>query len=911
MTNFKPFEHQKLAYDVVVNQQKSLYLIAGTASGKTLAIALPLFHLLQKRLIHQVLFMYPTLALLDDQRRVMEKLAKITNFEIAEIKGGMKHSEIIQALNKPIILATPDSIYWFFRKNVKYSSLLIYGLAQVDAFVLDEAHLFNGLMLRNMMHLKNRIQTLAEQIGRRPQWHVLTATPHVSLQALTTNGVEIFGKSKCGPVGLTLLAPKEKMQDARAQMVSQVNSVLSEGAEKILLVFNSAATAHTTFNDVGKGAPVIPPHMYIKYGQMRWQKLVSWIRDMGLADDAQQDVIRAFYQHESVTLNTLASPGALKLQTSSLISAVSDLLEHEYQILSSIFNSSESDAIDWQKDVDAKIQATGKVTRQLFASVSIHDTKQAFAGFSSWVNNRIVQLEEIWSDDSVSVTTPNAPQLADALELAGFPKELADIIWKWLLQTIKVDGYALINWGHIPSSLGKRKVHLSWVLEQIQNDNEKQYLKELLDEKSNVIGSLVEFNYIQKWDESGLPVILYTGKMNKREREGLIEIFDKLPRAILISTSAVEVGVDFSADVLITEQCPGPGLLQRFGRIGRRTDIQGRVILQVHDRQVYTKLRQKLAKTLSREEFSEIVTEIFPPSRHITGSSFLDATHWIINEQIGKIGEILNAGNVFDAQTEILARHIRDSGINFTFGLRGTMPQVSLQEGIGLSPFYALCKIENEKLYPSDSPFDIAQTDMRYNSFIYEKSEWKIFVDWERTLENGQAMFYKLNNTWKVVTGNRITSDYLKSLSSQRTEYVTAFIKAWESDPDKARKALDENKKHKLITPLANLGEAIQIHNSPMRKLILGYGDVFLNRLHKGCGQISVKDNMENLVKIPNQIWLIFLGNKTDSERRLQDLGLTGIEELYLDTNEETLVLLEEMAGACFDVYERWNNNVA
>ena len=131
----KPFVHQAKVFDAVLNDQQ-VRLIAGTAAGKTLAIAVPLFGKLRSGRIRKVLLMYPTIALLEDQRKVMDTLAEFTGLEVGQLQGGMSRSRLIAALNKPVILATPDVVYWFFRKNVKYSGLLIYGLALVDEFVL-------------------------------------------------------------------------------------------------------------------------------------------------------------------------------------------------------------------------------------------------------------------------------------------------------------------------------------------------------------------------------------------------------------------------------------------------------------------------------------------------------------------------------------------------------------------------------------------------------------------------------------------------------------------------------------------------------------------------------------------------------------------------------------------------------
>ena len=78
--------------------------------------------------------------------------------------------------------------------------------------------------------------------------------------------------------------------------------------------------------------------------------------------------------------------------------------------------------------------------------------------------------------------------------------------------------------------------------------------------------------------------------MSRNERKGLLDAFGKLSRAVLISTPAVEVGVDFAADTLITEQCDGNGFLQRFGRVGRRVGVSGKVVVLIKDGETYVDL---------------------------------------------------------------------------------------------------------------------------------------------------------------------------------------------------------------------------------------------------------------------------------------------------------------------------------
>jgi len=179
----------------------------------------------------------------------------------------------------------------------------------------------------------------------------------------------------------------------------------------------------------------------------------------------------------------------------------------------------------------------------------------------------------------------------------------------------------------------------------------------------------------------------------------------------------VEVGVDFAADTLITEQCDGNGFLQRFGRVGRRVGVNGRVIVLIKDGETYVDLHNRYKDRseclkMTREDFSSLIASpeggLFPSKNYVEGSDFLDATHWLVNAQIGEIGGWLNKAMFGDGVAAELAQKIRNSGLPFAYGLRATMPGVSLQGGAGGGdPFYILRKVYNDRLVASDSPFDI------------------------------------------------------------------------------------------------------------------------------------------------------------------------------------------------------------
>lgn len=886
----RPFTHQKEAFDVVVTQRKSLYMIAGTASGKTLAVGLPLFHLLKTGEIRRILLMYPTLALLDDQRRVMEKLARITDMQVAEIKGGMSRSELISALNCPVVLATPDAIYWFFRKNVKFSSLLIYGLAQVDAVVLDEAHLFTGLSLRNLTLLKKRILLLAQQLGKNQQWHILTATPHDDLHALTTNGKKVVGKSKCGAVGLDLLEPQDDLKNGRIQMQAIVDKVLGQGAKKVLLVFNSAAAAHDTFNRFGKKEAELPLKIRQTYGRVWLSALKKWMQEEGLADEAVAEVRKTAVSKYSVPLSDLDHDGKVAIRTDAIIAALTTLLSQqvEYAV---------------QKIRDGETISHTKAIADILVKEfrpKDDDVETAVFNLQQWATERLDRLEAIWTENEIVVDTPHAYQLQDDCESAGFPEEISKKLRELLQRTIKIPPHQVKKWGHLPKSYRSRQVRLSWAVAQISDPEEQAYFKELLDYPIALARLPISFPHVGLWGESDVPVVLYSGKMPKSDREGQIQLFDALERAVLVSTSAVEVGVDFDADVLITEQGPGPDLLQRFGRIGRREGVQGRVILQIHEQQAYFKLRQLLqdSPTLSREAFSEAVTELFPPRHYLSESDFLDATHWLVNDQLGRIGKTLNDA-MFTENVAQLAAEIRRADLAFSFGLRGTMPQVGLKNGVTLSPFYALRKINNAQLWPSDSPFELAQADLSYNKFIYAPAEWNVIVDWQRTLRDSQALFFEQDDRWQTQIGKGIANDYL-SFAYRKQQRLLHLL---DHKPEQYQQVLNTQPQH----PLTRLGSAIQQLRTKKRGLVLGFGHVYLKREDFHHTPVPMEDVFGTPLRLSEQTWLLIIGDELKIKRDLEKLSMDDIEELIqIKCDDKGVMLVEAMVGATFQVYEKW-----
>lgn len=102
---------------------------------------------------------------------------------------------------------------------------------------------------------------------------------------------------------------------------------------------------------------------------------------------------------------------------------------------------------------------------------------------------------------------------------------------------------------------------------------------------------------------------LYHGRMDKEERATVYDALKKLdqdPKAsyILVTTSAIEVGCDLNAHVLVTELCNPEQLIQRAGRCNRRANFEDAKVIVIIPRQVHRDggLIKPYTRSLSLEE---------------------------------------------------------------------------------------------------------------------------------------------------------------------------------------------------------------------------------------------------------------------------------------------------------------------
>lgn len=917
-TTALPFKHQASSFRVVAKDGE-LFLVAGTASGKTLAVAIPIFDKLRRGQIRRIVLMYPTIALMNDQRQVMEKLAKITGMAVGQIQGGMSRAKVVAELNKPVILATPDAIYWFFQKNVKYSGMLLYGLATVDEWVLDEAHLFSGLMLQNLLHLKIRITELAAMIGRKPRWHVLTATPTPELK-IFNSGVIIHGQSKCGDVRVSFSRPLDDFDERDDLFCQQVNQSLANGKRKVLVVMNSAQGAHYLFNKICRSSPLLTPEQELQFGTVDGEALCNWLNQNGF-EDVVASLEAWLLEDQAVRLIDLAPQNPVSIDADLLMAGFTSFMQSKLRHLTGFAYEAERQqqiAID---GVRQRVTTADRASQLVWRQVAPTLPKDATAvdvksHLFHWLEQINDSLDERWSS-SIQDVPSVFPQIQSDLTAVGLSEKLADLAVRHLVRQVTVPKENLDDAGAVQSTAHGRRVYLRWLTWStlIADIETRQQVKTALLEA--LVAQELEVkppSSMGGWLDTDVPVVLYSGKMSKRAREGLIELFAELEQAVLISTPAVEVGVDFDAEVLITEECDGNGFLQRFGRVGR-SGAGAQVYVLLRSPAALLRLRTVPAE-MDREAFSRLIVDpenptgpessLFPARAYIPGSAMVDAGHWLINEQIGIIGSQLNQSMFGQKETVTrLANAMRMADVAISYGLRSTMPEIAFRDGASASPFYVLRRIHNGRLELSSSPFEAARADVSYNQFLYLSSFADVGVDWKQTLQASNFIFYQLDGEWHVAAGIGVAEDFYKTmLDSGARKKILIAKQLWSQKPEQAAQLLENYH----LDRLARLGNAVLVHGSPAESLLLGQGPVYLEREVEDGGREAVESVFSEPVVLPDQVWLVMIGDKDKNLAQLNEHGLMNLEELYVDSHGDHIVLLEQIAGACLYVYERLNH---
>lgn len=882
---FVPFKHQAEAFNTI-SAGKEVLLVAGTAAGKTLAVAIPVFTNILKNKTKKAIFLYPTIALMEDQQKVLFEIAKITGLEdeIGYIQGGMTRGRLIENLAKKIIVATPDAIYWFFRKNVKYSSLLIYGLSCTDEFILDEAHVFSGLTIQNLRLFFDRIRILRKRfMGKDFKLHILTATPRKEISSLN-NGKVIEGRSKCEDVKTVFY--NVSRFDKSCKYRKLIYDATEQDYKKILVISNSASNAHRLFLDIAdfRARKAFSPKDYMRFGRIEKSVLERYLRENNVSENTIQklyskvdedDVKYRLREFEKVEIITETQHIYDTLKKCIYI-CKGKMKQTLYILFKENGFGRRFSLKKFLRDLRRKNAALEKLLSHLMGG---RDKSKKYD---------YIELRDL-IDESFEVFLDKLEDKVDAIEpkieypdlrvvdkvLKRLDRSVIEYIKNRFLQEFRFKKSQIAEYeGKFPRKTSKY-LYFKWMKGYFEDEYEEisEIVTNLLESNEN-FRMKVQTNHVSVLKGTDYPIIVYSGSMSKSAREGLVDLFDELDKAVLISTSAVEVGVDFDADLLITEQCEAGAFMQRFGRVGR-TSLSDTAAWVIVEGGAYGQLRDKIKGAfITREEFTDVINDTFESRTSIQNSILPEANFAIINKQIGKIGDVINKVSNIPSKALELAKELEENEIELNYGLRSTLPSISLlDQGVTKDIFHILQYVPSDKLEVTFDGFELAKADMSFTQLLYTKRNWDVSVNADETVRNCKKVF--------------IYDDENKKINIRKGN--AAFFESY-------FKALQNN-------------EGQSTYKIP----VLIYGDIYLTCENEYSKQDVIEDAYDVPIKIPKQFCLIF--PVVPDKKPLKNMGIADIEEIYYDVdfegkskNGKRLILLDKVQGACISLFEKIMN---
>src|SRR5712691_1396671 len=172
------YSHQVATVEAL-REGKNVVLASPTASGKSLAFALPTLERVLTQPGTRALYLYPTKALIGDQLRALQQLVRALSIEdkpqIAVLTGDTPRNERADlAANPPaILLANPDILHHsLLPDHRRWRGLL----ANLSVVVVDELHSYRGVFGAHVSLVMRRLRRLAAAYGASPVFVGASAT---------------------------------------------------------------------------------------------------------------------------------------------------------------------------------------------------------------------------------------------------------------------------------------------------------------------------------------------------------------------------------------------------------------------------------------------------------------------------------------------------------------------------------------------------------------------------------------------------------------------------------------------------------------------------------------------------------------------------------------------------------------
>ena len=160
---------------------KNVVLASPTASGKSLAFALPTLERVMSTPGARALYLYPTKALIGDQLRALQALVAALPAtdqprpRVAVLTGDTPRDERVELATRPpaILLANPDILHHSLLPDHRRWRTLLSNLSVV---VVDELHSYRGVFGAHVSLVLRRLRRLAKAYGAQPVFVGASAT---------------------------------------------------------------------------------------------------------------------------------------------------------------------------------------------------------------------------------------------------------------------------------------------------------------------------------------------------------------------------------------------------------------------------------------------------------------------------------------------------------------------------------------------------------------------------------------------------------------------------------------------------------------------------------------------------------------------------------------------------------------
>ena len=237
-----------------VREGCSCALVAPTSSGKTLAVAAPLFEVQRP-----AVFVLPFRSLIMDHTQELPRIAAmfgIPEDRFARIWGGSSDADIAKAVRRDYVLITPDKLVSLLITGRRGNAAALNILSKYD-FVFDEVHVYNTMMLTSLRYFLRSVQYWQELGRHKSGFYFLSATfpPEVwrmlQEELELTEDDRIQGISYTGDVSLVVKPSKTVTRTTEGKVPIAQDMEALEIKTNTVGIFNSAYRAWQVCEAIG------------------------------------------------------------------------------------------------------------------------------------------------------------------------------------------------------------------------------------------------------------------------------------------------------------------------------------------------------------------------------------------------------------------------------------------------------------------------------------------------------------------------------------------------------------------------------------------------------------------------------------------------------------------------------------